>query len=137
MFEGDFKLNYHLAPPIDREEKRQGRAAKAAIRSLDAGAFKVLARLKGLRGTPLDIFGRTEERKHGARADRGIPRQHRGSDGRPERRKPRHGAGDRPPSRADQAATAMSRTRHLVAARSRWSELMGKWRDPQAQRVAA
>jgi indolepyruvate ferredoxin oxidoreductase len=31
MFEGDFKLNYHLAPPHHREKERQGRAAKAAI----------------------------------------------------------------------------------------------------------
>ena len=56
-------------------------------------AFGVLARLKGLRGGALDIFGKTEERQHGARADRRIPRLHRRTAADAERRQ--RGAGGR------------------------------------------
>jgi len=63
MFEGDFKLNYHLAPPAIASKNDKGELQKKQFGPWMLGAFKVLARLKGLRGTPLDVFGRTEERR--------------------------------------------------------------------------
>ena len=59
----DWKLNYHLAPPISAERNDKGELQKQAFGSWMLTAFKVLARFKGLRGTPLDIFGRSEERR--------------------------------------------------------------------------
>jgi indolepyruvate ferredoxin oxidoreductase len=63
MFEGDFKLNYHLAPPMIAKANEKGELQKQKFGSWMLTAFKVLARLKGLRGTAMDPFGRTEERK--------------------------------------------------------------------------
>jgi indolepyruvate ferredoxin oxidoreductase len=42
------------------EEERQGRAGQAGLRPLDAQRLRLLAKLKGLRGGALDIFGKTE-----------------------------------------------------------------------------
>ena len=63
MFEGDFKLNYHLAPPLIAKKNDKGELQKQKFGPWMLTAFKVLAKLKGLRGTALDPFGRTEERK--------------------------------------------------------------------------
>ncbi|MES2363533.1 MAG: indolepyruvate ferredoxin oxidoreductase family protein [Pseudomonadota bacterium] len=63
MFEGDFKLNYHLAPPLLAKKNENGELQKQKFGPWMLGGFRVLAKLKGLRGTALDIFGRTEERK--------------------------------------------------------------------------
>ncbi|NMM13970.1 MAG: indolepyruvate ferredoxin oxidoreductase family protein [Rhodoferax sp.] len=63
MFEGDFKLNYHLAPPLLAKKNEKGELQKQQFGPVMLTAFKVLARLKGLRGTALDIFGRTDERQ--------------------------------------------------------------------------
>ena len=63
MFEGDFKLNYHLAPPLLAKRNAKGELQKQKFGPAMLTAFRVLARLKGLRGTALDIFGRTEERR--------------------------------------------------------------------------
>jgi indolepyruvate ferredoxin oxidoreductase len=63
MFEGDFKLNYHLAPPLIASKNDKGELQKQKFGPWMLTGFKLLARLKGLRGTPLDVFGRTEERK--------------------------------------------------------------------------
>ncbi|MBA5777668.1 indolepyruvate ferredoxin oxidoreductase family protein [Stappia sp. F7233] len=54
-----------LAPPlISRElDPKTGRPAKKAFGPWIFKAFRMLAKLKGLRGTKLDIFGRTAERK--------------------------------------------------------------------------
>jgi indolepyruvate ferredoxin oxidoreductase len=62
-FEGDLKLRYHLAPPVLARDGEGGRPRKRAFGPWMGGAFRVLARLKGLRGTPLDPFGYTAERK--------------------------------------------------------------------------
>ena len=58
------KAKVWLAPPIIAPKDANGRPKKIAFDGwmLDA-AFPVLAKLKGLRGTPLDLFGHTDERK--------------------------------------------------------------------------
>ncbi len=63
MFEGDYKLNYHLAPPMIARENDKGELQKQKFGPWMLTVFRLLARLKGLRGTALDPFGRTEERK--------------------------------------------------------------------------
>lgn len=63
-FEGDFKLNYHLAPPIiSFGKKPDGRPRKRAFGQWMLPAFRQLAKLKGLRGTALDVFGYGKDRK--------------------------------------------------------------------------
>ena len=64
MFEGDFKINFHLAPPmLAKTDPQTGEPGKMQFGPWMMAAFKVLARLKFLRGTALDIFGRTAERR--------------------------------------------------------------------------
>ncbi|WP_299200410.1 indolepyruvate ferredoxin oxidoreductase family protein [uncultured Tateyamaria sp.] len=63
QFEGDFKMKFHLAPPMLSKDGPDGRPVKKEYGPGMMRNFRLLAKLKGLRGTPLDIFGRTEERK--------------------------------------------------------------------------
>jgi indolepyruvate ferredoxin oxidoreductase len=63
MFEGDIKLKFHLAPPILARHDKEGRLLKKEYGSWMMGAFGVLARFKGLRATPFDVFGYTAERR--------------------------------------------------------------------------
>jgi indolepyruvate ferredoxin oxidoreductase len=63
QFEGDFKLNYHLAPPLISKKNDKGQLVKQKFGPTMLTGFRVLAKLKGLRGTPLDFFGKTAERK--------------------------------------------------------------------------
>ena len=63
QFEGDFKIHYHLAPPLLAKRNDKGELVKRKFGPSTFHLFKLLARLKGLRGTPLDLFGRTEERR--------------------------------------------------------------------------
>jgi indolepyruvate ferredoxin oxidoreductase len=63
-FEGDFKVNYHLAPPIlPLGHDARGRPNKKAFGQWMQGPFRILARLKFLRGTAFDPFGYTAERR--------------------------------------------------------------------------
>jgi indolepyruvate ferredoxin oxidoreductase len=64
MFEGDYRIKFHLAPPLlNRPDPLTGEAKKSEFGQWMLPAFKLLARLKGLRGTPLDVFGYSEERR--------------------------------------------------------------------------
>lgn len=63
MFEGDFKIVHHLAPPTTAQKDDKGQLKKKAYGPWMRKAMGVLAGMKGLRGTELDPFGRTEERK--------------------------------------------------------------------------
>ncbi|MET4576472.1 indolepyruvate ferredoxin oxidoreductase family protein [Ottowia thiooxydans] len=68
QFEGDLKLSFYMAPPvISRVGRPSGRNSEAP-RKIELGswmlpALKVLAKGKALRGSALDIFGRTDERR--------------------------------------------------------------------------
>ena len=63
MFEGDYKLNYHLAPPLIAKKNDKGELQKQQFGPWMLTSFKLLSKLKGLRGTAFDIFGKTAERK--------------------------------------------------------------------------
>ncbi|MDB5928801.1 MAG: indolepyruvate ferredoxin oxidoreductase family protein, partial [Polaromonas sp.] len=64
QFEGDYKLRFHLAPPLLSKRDANGHLVKSADGPWVATAYKFLAKARGLRGTPLDIFGYTAERRH-------------------------------------------------------------------------
>jgi indolepyruvate ferredoxin oxidoreductase len=63
MFEGDFKLNYHLAPPLIAKRNAKGELLKSKFGPSTLLVFRLLARLKGLRGGSFDVFGRSSERQ--------------------------------------------------------------------------
>ena len=63
-FEGDFRIEYNLAPPLiaGRDPETQ-RLRKRSYGSWMKLGFKLLASLRGLRGTPFDPFGYLAERR--------------------------------------------------------------------------
>ena len=63
MFEGDFTLNYHLAPPLLAKKNDQGELQKRLFGPWMLTAFRGLALLKGLRGTVFDVFAYSDERR--------------------------------------------------------------------------
>jgi indolepyruvate ferredoxin oxidoreductase len=68
-FKGPYTLNFHLAPPLlAKRDPATGHLRKQAFGPWMMTAFKLLARFRKLRGTPLDIFGYSEER----RTERGL-----------------------------------------------------------------
>jgi indolepyruvate ferredoxin oxidoreductase len=64
QFAGNYTLKVHLSPPLfNPRDKVTGKPRKLAFGPWMFKVFKVLSRLKGLRGTRLDIFGYTAERR--------------------------------------------------------------------------
>ncbi|MBT5074056.1 MAG: indolepyruvate ferredoxin oxidoreductase family protein [Kordiimonadaceae bacterium] len=64
QFSGDFKLKFHMAPPLfEKRDKVTGEVLKREFGPWMMGALKVMAKLKFLRGGSLDIFGFSDERK--------------------------------------------------------------------------
>ncbi len=62
-FDGDFRLRVHLAPPLFARRNARGELVKSEYGPWVMTAFRWLARLRRLRGTALDPFGRTAERR--------------------------------------------------------------------------
>lgn len=129
MFEGDFKLNYHLAPPLLASRNDKGELQKQQFGPWMLTGFKLLAKLKGLRGTLFDVFGRTEERK----TERALIAEYRAS------------LEEVLLSlNAENHATAVEiaripelikgyghvKARHLVTAKPQWAALMQAYRHP-------
>jgi indolepyruvate ferredoxin oxidoreductase len=64
QFEGDFEIRFNLAPPLlSKIDPITGEPIKKEFGPSMEKWFRRLSKLKVLRGTRLDIFGRTEERK--------------------------------------------------------------------------
>ena len=63
-FEGEARLTFHLAPPlIAPRDPATGLPKKMSFGPWMLKGFRLLASLKGLRGTPFDLFGYHPERR--------------------------------------------------------------------------
>jgi indolepyruvate ferredoxin oxidoreductase len=136
MFEGDYKLVHHLAPPAIAKRNERGELVKQPFGPWMRSAFGWLAKMKGLRGTAFDPFGRSAERK----TERALIGEYRAS--------------------VDELLAGLDATtlplaveiaripeeirgyghvkeRHLAAARAKWARLTAQWRDGAAARRAA
>ena len=131
MFEGDFKLNYHLAPPLLARKNDKGELQKSSFGPWVRVGFRVLASLKGLRGSALDVFGRTEER----RTERALIGEYRAEIAA---MLPALSAGNRDVAAAFARVPEQIRgyghvkARHLVAARKQWALLVAQYQQPQS-----
>jgi len=68
-FDGEkLRLHVHLSPPLLAPKDSAGRPRKITFGPWVFGLFRLLAKLKGLRGTAFDIFGYSAER----RTERGL-----------------------------------------------------------------
>jgi indolepyruvate ferredoxin oxidoreductase len=64
QFEGNYTLKVHLSPPIlNPIDRKTGKPRKIEFGSWIFLVFRLLARLKGLRGTFFDVFGWCHERR--------------------------------------------------------------------------
>ncbi|BEP69706.1 indolepyruvate ferredoxin oxidoreductase family protein [Variovorax sp. V35] len=63
QFEGDLKLEFHMAPPLLSRPAHGQAPAKVRLGGWMLPAMKWLAHGKRLRGTPFDLFGHTAERR--------------------------------------------------------------------------
>jgi indolepyruvate ferredoxin oxidoreductase len=135
MFEGDYKLVHHLAPPLTAKKNDKGELIKQPFGPWMRSAFALLAKMKGLRGTALDIFGRTEERK----TERALIGEYRASI---EEMLKTLNAGNR--TLAVEIARIPEeirgyghvKERHLVAARAKWQKLLQQWRSGALKQAA-
>jgi indolepyruvate ferredoxin oxidoreductase len=63
QFQDYDRLEFHLAPPVLGRRDANGKPRKSTFGPWMMKGFRVLAALKGLRGTLFDIFGHTAERR--------------------------------------------------------------------------
>jgi indolepyruvate ferredoxin oxidoreductase len=136
QFEGDFKIHYHLAPPLIARHNEQGELVKRRFGPAAYYLFRVLARLKGLRGSALDVFGYTEER----RTERALVLDYRQT---VEELLAALAAGNH--ALAVEIAGLPEKirgyghvkARNLAAVRPEWQRLLLQWRGQEAERRAA
>ncbi len=141
QFEGergrDWQLNYWLAPPSIAKRNSRGELLKQRFGPWMGKAFGVLAKMKRLRGTAFDPFGRTGER----REERALIEEYKASIEEVLRtlgpanhalaveiaRIPEHIRG-----------YGHVKARHLAEVRPKWDALMADWRaGPLAMRVVS
>jgi len=134
LFEGDFKLHYHLAPPLLARKNEKGELQKAKFGPWMRIAFQCLAPLKVLRGGPLDAFGYTQER----RAERALAQEYRAAV-----------AGMLPGLSASNLAAALAfarvpeqirgfghvKARHMAVARKQWDLSLSQFHAEKTQKA--
>ncbi|WP_288730056.1 indolepyruvate ferredoxin oxidoreductase family protein [uncultured Pseudoxanthomonas sp.] len=131
QFEGDYTLQFHLAPPLLAKRNAKGELVKRAYGPWMLRAFGVLARLKFLRGGVFDVFGRSAER----RTERQLIEDYRRTvasllDTLDAERLP---LAVRIASLPEQIrGYGHIKERHLHAARAQEAQLLAQWRNPKA-----
>ncbi len=136
MFEGDYKLKFHLAPPLLAKHDAKGHLVKQEFGPWMMKAFGLLAKCKGLRGTALDPFGYTAER----REERGLITHYRETVAR---LLPQLSAGNLATLVAvasipeDIRGYGHVKARHLDAARSKEAALLAQFAQPGSPAAAA
>jgi indolepyruvate ferredoxin oxidoreductase len=136
QFEGGYTLHYHLAPPLLAKKNDKGELQKRKFGPAMLAGFRVLAHLKGLRGTALDIFGRTAER----RAEHALISEYQASiEEVMKNLDPDHYPTALEIARIPEQIKGFGhvKERHLKAARLAWADLMDRFRGAQGgQKVA-
>jgi indolepyruvate ferredoxin oxidoreductase len=135
-FDGNYKVKFNLAPPLFSKKDGNGHLLKSEYGPWVFTAFKLLKRLKFLRGGAFDIFGKTAERK----MERQLIADYRNT--------------------IDELLAHLSLGNHALAVeiarlpeqirgyghvkegnvakvKAKWAELLARWRDPAAEREAA
>ena len=129
-------MRVHLAPPLLSRKDANGHLIKREFGPWVFSAFKLVAALRGLRGTPFDLFGHTAERR--------MERQLIGD----YERQVDELLGTLTSANVDLAAEIACipehirgyghvKHAHLQSARQREAELLARWRDPLALRLVA
>jgi indolepyruvate ferredoxin oxidoreductase len=137
MFEGDYKVVYHLAPPLfAKTDPLTGEPKKIKFGPWMGAIFRVLAALKGLRGTSFDVFSYTAER----RMERALIAEYEAD---VEKLLAKLSTSNH--SLAVQIASIPEeirgfghiKTRNVATARKKRTELLGKFETAHAERAAA
>jgi indolepyruvate ferredoxin oxidoreductase len=136
MFDGDVKLVHHLAPPMIAKRNAKGELVKRPFGPWMRTALSWLAKFKGLRGTALDPFGKTEER----RTERALIGEYRAAidellQGLTAEKLPLAVEIARLPE--DIRGYGHVKERHLVAVRAKWTRSMAAWREQRSGQRAA
>ena len=136
QFEGDYTLRFHLAPPLLARRNDRGELIKREYGSWMMDAFKLLAKLRFLRGTALDVFGYSEERRTERRliADYERTLEQLLAQLTPDN----HGLAVQIASIPEEIrGFGHVKARHLAAARQKEARLLEAWRAPAQAKEAA
>ena len=129
MFEGDYTLNYHLAPPLIAKTNAKDELQKQKFGPFMLTGFKVLKHFKWLRGTALDVFGYSQER----RTERALIVQYQSSvDTMLGQLNASNHALTLEMARIPEQIKGFGhvKARHLAAARVKWDGLKARWSAP-------
>ena len=135
QFDGEMRFAFNLAPPLfSARDPVTGQLKKREYGAWMLPAFRVLSRLRFLRGTPFDIFGYTAER----REERRLIADYEALVG-----EILAGLGDANHSTAVQLAQLPEtirgfghvKERHIAETRGRWQMLLERFRNPAPEQV--
>jgi len=135
QFDGEMRLAFNLAPPLfSARDPVTGQLKKREYGAWMLPAFRVLSRLRFLRGTPFDIFGYTAER----REERRLIADYEALVG-----EILGGLGEANHATAVQLAQLPEtirgfghvKERHIAETRGRWQMLLERFRNPAPEQV--
>jgi indolepyruvate ferredoxin oxidoreductase len=137
MFEGDYKLVFHLSPPLlARKDPLTGEPRKMRFGGWVLPLFRVLKSLKGLRGTLFDPFGYTAER----RTERALIAEYEATVEQllAKLTPANHALAVQLASLPEEIrGFGHIKMRNIAAARKKHAELLARFEHPEAQRAAA